>query len=175
MPEYTPLFTLAKLFNQRLLRIPDYQRGFAWTEKQISDFWSDIEQLHPTSNHYAGVLTLELVPPEVSREWDEDQWIITSKRYEPYYVVDGQQRLTTSIILLQELLNSIDDNTPLNYESKEQIKRRYICESKDGGLSKSYLFGYESNNPSEPFLKQHIFGESRPTAQAVSKLSTRTT
>lgn len=24
------------------IRVPDYQRDFSWTEKQISDFWSDL-------------------------------------------------------------------------------------------------------------------------------------
>ena len=41
----TTLLTLSKIFTERLFRIPDYQRGYAWTEKQLKDFWSDLEQL----------------------------------------------------------------------------------------------------------------------------------
>jgi hypothetical protein len=52
----TTLLTLSKIFTERLSRIPDYQRGYAWTEKQLKDFWSDLEQLEIGKNHYVGVL-----------------------------------------------------------------------------------------------------------------------
>ncbi len=55
----TQLLTLSKIFTERLFRIPDYQRGYAWTKKHLKDFWSDIQQLEPDHNHYTGVLTLE--------------------------------------------------------------------------------------------------------------------
>lgn len=61
------LLTLSKIFTERLFRIPDYQRGYAWTEKQLKDFWTDIQQLEPGRNHYTGVLTLESVPEDVYR------------------------------------------------------------------------------------------------------------
>ncbi|MBL8892357.1 MAG: DUF262 domain-containing protein [Planctomycetaceae bacterium] len=41
----TQLLTLSKIFSERLFRIPDYQRGYAWTDKQLQEFWNDIEQL----------------------------------------------------------------------------------------------------------------------------------
>src|SRR3954452_11224808 len=93
------LLTLSKIFTERLFRIPDYQRGYAWTEKQLKDFWSDVCQLENDPNHYTGVLTLESVPRPNFSQWEDDLWIISSKNYEPYFIVDGQQRLTTSIIL----------------------------------------------------------------------------
>lgn len=96
----TTLLTLSKIFTERLFRIPDYQRGYAWTEKQLKDFWSDLEQLEIGKNHYVGVLTLERVDEKSFNKWDDDKWIIKSKKYEPYYIVDGQQRLTTAIILM---------------------------------------------------------------------------
>jgi uncharacterized protein with ParB-like and HNH nuclease domain len=39
----TQLLTLSKIFTERLFRIPDYQRGYAWTDKQLRDFWNDIQ------------------------------------------------------------------------------------------------------------------------------------
>ncbi len=41
----TQLMSISKIFTERLLRIPDYQRGFAWTEKELRDFWNDLTQL----------------------------------------------------------------------------------------------------------------------------------
>ncbi|ENO1823948.1 DUF262 domain-containing protein [Vibrio parahaemolyticus] len=154
----TELYSVSKIFTERLLRIPDYQRGYAWTNKQLKEYWSDINQLESGHNHYVGVLTLETVPIEKYQYWSDDLWIIESKCYEPHFIVDGQQRLTTTIILIQAILESIDVEI-LNYTSLDDIKKKYIFESKDGGISRSYLFGYVSDNPSYEFLKQKIFNE----------------
>jgi len=99
----TQLLTLSKIFTERLFRIPDYQRGYAWTEKQLKDFWTDIQQLEAGRNHYTGVLTLESVSESIFGQWDDDSWIVAAKSYQPYFVVDGQQRLTTAIILSKRL------------------------------------------------------------------------
>lgn len=154
------LKSLSKIFSETIFRIPDYQRGYSWSAKQLKDFWNDIEQLPAGQSHYTGVLTLEPVRPENYGRWDDDLWIIEAKRYAPIYVVDGQQRLTTAIILLQALLDKIEDDAMLNYTPKSEIRKKYIFESKDKGISRSYLFGYEKDNPSYECLKQRIFGES---------------
>lgn len=153
------LQSISKIFTEKIFRIPDYQRGYAWTEKQLKDFWTDITQLEEGSNHYVGVLTLERVPKLIYENWSDDKWIIDSKNYEPYYVVDGQQRLTTTIILLESLTEVISENEVLNYTSVAEIKKRFIYDSKDNGISRSYIFGYEKDNPSYEFLKTKIFNE----------------
>ena len=153
------LYSISKIFTERLLRIPDYQRGYAWTERQLKDYWIDIDQLEVGNNHYFGVLTLETVDKKKYNKWDDDLWIIESKSYEPNYVVDGQQRLTTTIILIQAIIESLDENKKLNYTSAEDIRKKFIFESKDNGISRSYIFGYEVDNPSYEFLKQSIFNE----------------
>ena len=94
----TTLQSLSKIFTEKIYRIPDYQRGYAWTEKQLKDFWNDLVQLEEGKNHYIGVLTVEEVAKENYLKWEDDTWIIESKSYQPLYIVDGQQRLTTSII-----------------------------------------------------------------------------
>lgn len=153
------LQTLSKIFTERLFRIPDYQRGYAWTEKQLKDFWNDIQQLDVGHNHYTGVLTLESVPKKTIEKWDDDRWIIEAKNYQPYFVVDGQQRLTTSIILVQVLVERLGDSDKLNFTDKIDIQRKFIFDSKDAGISRSYVFGYERDNPSYEFLKTRIFCE----------------
>jgi uncharacterized protein with ParB-like and HNH nuclease domain len=153
------LQTISKIFTERLFRIPDYQRGYAWTEKQLKDFWNDLEQLDLGKNHYVGVLTLENVGDESVKKWDDDQWIIASKNFEPLYIVDGQQRLTTTIILIQAIIEHIGDDNDLNYTTIADIKRKFVFESKDKGISRSYIFGYEKDNPSYEYLKTKIFNE----------------
>ncbi len=168
----TQLFTLSKIFTERLFRIPDYQRGYAWTTKQLQDFWNDIEQLETGRNHYTGVLTLEEVPNNILSKWDDDYWITEAKSYQAFYVVDGQQRLTTAIILLQVILECLSEKEKLNYTSKADIQRKFIYDSKDDGISRSYVFGYEKDNPSYEFLKTKIFCEQSSTDTAQETIYT---
>lgn len=154
------LKSLSRIFSETIFRIPDYQRGYSWQLKHLKDFWSDIEQLSLGQSHYTGVLTLEPARPSDYQRWDDDIWIIESKRYSSLYIVDGQQRLTTAVILVQAIIERIQDDEMLNYTTKADIRRKYIFESKDGGISRSYIFGYEKDNPSYEFLKKSIFGES---------------
>lgn len=157
----TELFTVSRIFTESLYRIPDYQRGYSWELDHLRDFWLDLEQLRDDEKHYTGVLTLEDVPQEAWAKWEDDSWIINSRRYTPYYVVDGQQRLTTVVILLQAIVeaNGARNLTELNYTPLEDIRRKYIFDSKKDSQSRSYIFGYEKDNPSYEFLKKRVFQE----------------
>jgi len=155
----TELYSLSKIFTENLFRIPDYQRGYSWTERQLKDFWTDLELLDESRDHYTGVLTLEEVPTKTVASWMDDLWIVESKRFSPFYVVDGQQRLTTALILLQTILDAVPDRATVNYSTAEEIRKKYIFESRDGGVSRSYIFGYEKDNPSYEYLKSKIFLE----------------
>ncbi|MBE7730585.1 DUF262 domain-containing protein [Komagataeibacter sp. FXV3] len=153
------LLSISKIFSDRLFRIPDYQRGYSWSNKQLNDFWSDLEKLQEGKNHYTGVLTLESVSRNIYDRWDDDKWIIESKRYEPFFIVDGQQRMTTIIILIQTIIEYMKNDTKINYTEKKDIQRKFIFDSKNEGISRSYIFGYERDNPSYNFLKKEIFLE----------------
>jgi hypothetical protein len=167
------LVTLSKIFTERIFRIPDYQRGYAWTEKQLKDFWSDLQQLDHRANHYTGVLTLESVDPSTYETWDADVWIVEAKSYRPYFVVDGQQRLTTSIVLIQAIIESIGEDEKLNFTEKSEIQKKFIFESKDGGISRSYIFGYEKDNPSYEYLKTKVFNERSGSNQSEETIYTQ--
>lgn len=67
----------------RKIIIPDYQREYRWEEKQLSELASDINN----GNCYLGQIA-------VSRNSNEPS---------NYYLVDGQQRITSIIILLTVL------------------------------------------------------------------------
>lgn len=154
----TELFTVSRLFTESLYRIPDYQRGYSWQIEQLKDFWLDLEQLDGEDMHYTGVLTLEPVSEISWKTWEEDRWIIKSRRYNPYYVVDGQQRLTTIVILLTTIIEA-SKKDKINFTPVDDIRRKYIYDSIDNETSRSYIFGYEKDNPSYEFLKKRIFLE----------------
>lgn len=154
----TELYTLSKIFTENLFRIPDYQRGYSWTMPQLKDFWLDLDQIGKSNKHYTGVLTLETVPRSKWETWEDDAWIIESKGFSPYYIVDGQQRLTTAIILMQCIIESAAGNQ-LNFTTVEQVRQKFIYDSKAGEILRSYIFGYEKDNPSYEYLKKEIFIE----------------
>jgi uncharacterized protein with ParB-like and HNH nuclease domain len=55
---------LQDIFNNAYFRIPIYQRGYSWNEKQLKDLWQDIINLLNSENrlHYMGMLGTEVIP-----------------------------------------------------------------------------------------------------------------
>ena len=152
----TELQSLAKIFNNSLFRIPDYQRGFAWQERQLSDFWSDLLRAIADRRHYCGQLTLEKASETTWRQWQGDSWLVEDAGYDPYFVVDGQQRLTTAVILIQCLLEILLPDTVIAGDKVSTLSERYLV--KGHGVLQSCLFGYERDNPSHEFFRTQILG-----------------
>ena len=101
------LQSLDDIFTKSLFRIPDYQRGFSWERKQLEDFWDDLERLDDNKNHYTGLLTLKELTDAAKIDkalTADDKWKIGKGfGFKVFHVVDGQQRLTTAIILINAL------------------------------------------------------------------------
>lgn len=159
------LVSLSEIFDKSIFRIPDYQRGYAWTESQLEDFWEDLGNLSDDRNHYTGMLSLKELKEEDYNGWMEEKWIIKDKKYKAFHVVDGQQRLTTFIILVSCILKFAAKHkiAYLNGDEIEEIKSRYIVEyKKPEKILKAYKFGYEKDNPSFDYLRYNILGEDAP-------------
>lgn len=93
------LMQVQDLFKFSIFRVPNYQRGFAWGPRQISDLLEDLEEMEPDKTHYTGTVVL------VKKEEREH----LGETYSTYDIIDGQQRLTTIIILLQSLFEAYCD------------------------------------------------------------------
>lgn len=155
------LLSMSKIFSEKIFRIPDYQRGYAWTLKEVKDFWGDLCRLENKKNHYVGVLTLEPAKEEDYKKWIDDLWIIDAKRYIPFYVVDGQQRLTTSIILIYVICQIMQEKNieKLNYTTYDEISRKFIFEYQDANKNRTYMYSYERENPSFAYLISQVYDE----------------
>ena len=88
--------TISKLFEGSLYRIPDYQRGYAWEQPQLDDLLEDLEFLEVGQPHYTGTVVLHRRADDLVRDKH-------GKKYEVFDVVDGQQRLTTIVVLLDAI------------------------------------------------------------------------
>ncbi|WP_181332738.1 DUF262 domain-containing protein [Helicobacter pylori] len=82
------LLNLDGVIEKGVFEIPSYQRGYAWQERQLKDFWNDLEHVSKLGNqfHYMHSLTLR----ESENEFESSA----------FEIIDGQQRLATSLILL---------------------------------------------------------------------------
>ena len=84
--------SLDSLFKEKIFRIPDYQRGYAWQKGQLKDFWEDLINLSGDRSHYTGVLTLKEVSSKEVSASDNEFWLVDDHSYRMYHIVDGQQR-----------------------------------------------------------------------------------
>lgn len=114
------LQSLSELYQNRLFRIPDYQRGYAWKQEQLVDFWDDILNLQEDRYHYTGLLSLKAITKEELKGWSNDKWLLDSG-YKAYHVVDGQQRLTTFSILINEIVSFVKGLECNNGKTDDEI------------------------------------------------------
>ncbi len=160
---------LSLLFQNRLFRIPDYQRGYAWRQSQLADFWDDLINLQQDRYHYTGLLSLKTLGRKDTKDWGSDLWMV-DKGFKACHVVDGQQRLTTFVILLNEIVSfsrelkenqgKRDEEIVLGYDTLKDVVTKYICQRRPpNNQINTYLFGYEVDNPSADYLCYKIFNE----------------
>ena len=141
--------TLPGLFANKCFRIPNYQRGYAWGESQLNDLWDDIMDIQkngPTYRpHYTGAITLQQIDVNDLTPAEKK---LSSTGMEYYNVVDGQQRLTTIVIMLNALKNKITTG-------KKQLINNYIVTNNN-----VCRFMYsDTNGNSYRFFMKNIIGE----------------
>lgn len=159
------LITIGELFKSKIFRIPDYQRGFSWSEKELDALWKDLKDITGATMHFTGIISLEPIDEntksriikekEVNEEsFNEDlDLVIGNNLYTPFFIVDGQQRLTSLMILLTVLKESFQDSVELT--DNIQIIERFIRIEN----SNIFRFGYEKDTPSHQFLLNKIFND----------------
>ncbi|WRA81768.1 DUF262 domain-containing HNH endonuclease family protein [Helicobacter pylori] len=94
------LLSLDGVIEKGVFEIPSYQRGYAWQMRQLKDFWNGLEHVSKLGNkfHYMHSLTLRGLENEL-----EDS---------AFEIIDGQQRLATSLILLGLLAKTTQNKDP---------------------------------------------------------------
>ena len=136
------LLKLGSFLGNGKLYIPEYQRGYSWEEMQLDDFWIDLVQIYEENTrdeHFLGQVVIH-------KNKDD------SKRY----IIDGQQRISTAIILLDILRTKFkeiadsknnndanDDAEDINTRSigrvSETKKEQYLSM---GGVDKEFFIKY---------------------------------
>ena len=93
---FAPMPIADLLDGKHLFVIPSFQRGYRWEEKQVIDLLEDIKQFANDDNMKSGSYFLQPVVVKACKFNDKDA----------YEVLDGQQRLTTMLLLLNALVKT---------------------------------------------------------------------
>lgn len=124
--------SIGELLNENIqFWIPAYQRGYRWTSLQVTDLLDDIWEFH------------KLDPKK-----DDYYWLqpIVVKRYEEKIeVIDGQQRLTTVLLIIKYIQSIIPfykgDEYSLTYETRLG-SGSYIASIQDGEAKRNDNIDY---------------------------------
>lgn len=109
--------TLNNLLLGRLFRIPDYQRAYAWGGKQRKDLFSDIEEVAQTGREHFMATVVCLA---------RDKRRIAADDFLTVDIVDGQQRLTTFVILLKSIERALDPDKAGEAKIKREISELLV-------------------------------------------------
>lgn len=163
------LKTIQQVFEKRILRVPSYQRGYSWGNNkevstvqsdsgalknikgQLADLWNDLTNMPPEAWHYTGLLTLVESPNQ------EYSWLNEYKQYE---IVDGQQRITSILILISVMID-ISERLEVELETGSRSAREQYLYITERSFD-VYIFGYDSDNPSNKYFKRCILKVERP-------------
>lgn len=129
------LLNLDGVIEKGVFEIPSYQRGYAWQIRQLKDFWNDLEHVSKLGDkfHYMHSLTLR----ELENEFESSA----------FEIIDGQQRLATSLILLGLLAKTTQNKDP----KYSLINLEPILSYKYYGLSEAFRAITEEEKNLEAF------------------------
>lgn len=105
------------LHKSKQFAIPIYQRTYSWTKRESRQLWNDIvrtgrdDDIHA---HFIGsIVYVEKGLYQVSGQ-------------EPLLVIDGQQRLTTVMLILEALARRLGDTEPMDGFSATKLCHYYL-------------------------------------------------
>src|SRR5438034_2853114 len=154
-PQY---LSLSKLFDGRLFRIPEYQRAYSWTKYQRTDLFEDIEKTNakgPQEIHFmAAVVCLR-----------RGALMLGTDEFHKMEVVDGQQRLTTLIMLFNAIRLALGVNEKSEVKLQSELQELLIKTEGDELLL--LQTNHDSSHHFANFLRKGIASEAS-TAQTIA-------
>lgn len=143
------MISIEKILSARAFVIPKNQRGYSWTNKEIDDLFSDMELMGDRC-HYLGTVICSKNGHFMEQETQSPNYC--------YSLEDGQQRLTTFMIILKLLRDRFLEIDGKETIDSTQLERLYTYKyegvklrlSNENVKINEYLSHLLLNNPSEP-------------------------
>lgn len=139
--------SLYEAFRTRVFEIPDYQRGYAWEKTQVTDLIEDLSLLPPGRPHFFGTLVLRATGKKLENEKEDD--------FTVYEIIDGQQRLTTSVIFLSMLYEEMKAHLDYFKMQPDGLKENFLCYTDVNGCPQPKLI---LNQDCRAFFETNILG-----------------
>ncbi len=131
-------------------RIPVYQRNYSWKEENCQELVGDIEKMAGKAKHFIGSIVY-------LKDNDQDF------RSKDFYIIDGQQRLTTITIALIALHGIYKQNDDYRYEEvrdylininkKDKSETLKLITNKENNIVLNYLFHNNNDHKCPDNLK----------------------
>lgn len=145
------LFNLNNLLNGRLFRIPEYQRAYSWEKKQRDDLFGDIERVKASDEDHFMATVVGLTRGK--KQIIADQFAVVE-------IVDGQQRLTTLIILLKAIQRALNTEDKTEKKLSEELSELLV---KGDDLN---LLLLQTNHDSSHLFSDYIRDGTTPATDA---------
>jgi len=143
-PQY---LTLSKLLDKRLFRIPEYQRAYSWTKSQRNDLFDDIKKAHAHGNEGGHFMAAIVCLRKETRTLGTDE-------YQTSDVVDGQQRLTTLVLILKILELELDESVGAEAKTKREVAELLV--KPEGGDLLLLQTNHDSSHYYADFLRKNL-------------------
>lgn len=104
--------------------IPIYQRSYSWTEEECKQLWEDLLRAGRSAHipvHFLGSVVYV------------EESLSTNTQRSAQLVIDGQQRLTSIMLLLKALAHAVGDSEPEDGFSANKIQDRYLIDPNEKG------------------------------------------
>ena len=152
--------SLIDLLNKRLFTIPDYQRSYSWSKRQCEDLFNDIwslwEEGDDASHFMATVVCLRRGEVRLGTD--------VMKKLD---IVDGQQRLTTLVILFNAIRLALDENDEEQKRSADELKDLLVKPQGDN------LLLLQTNHDSSHFFANYLRKGTAPSPDEAKTLADR--
>ena len=156
-PQY---LTLNQLLTGRLFRIPGYQRAYSWGPKQREDLFGDIAKIADSNDddiHFMATIV------GLRREKRE----IMTDVHQIIEVVDGQQRLTTLILLLKALAQALDGSDATQHRTRNELDETLVKPDKFS------LLLLQTNHDSSHYFADYLRCGNHPSSDVAISLADR--
>lgn len=121
------------------LVIPIYQRAYSWGERECRQLWEDILRAgrnELVSAHFVGSIVYV------------EKGIYSVSSQSPLLVIDGQQRLTTVMLIIEALSRNLGDSEPIEGFSTRYLRNHYLLDPREDGERKYKLILSQTDKPS---------------------------
>ncbi|WP_322920046.1 DUF262 domain-containing protein [Agrobacterium tumefaciens] len=108
---------ISSLLTGRLFRIPEYQRAYAWGARQRADLFADITGVKETGREHFMATVVAL---------GKERRLIGADEFTTVEIVDGQQRITTLVILLKAIEKALGVEDRTEAKIKREIEELLV-------------------------------------------------